>query len=124
MRWWWRILTCFLWEHALFLVCLAIYRLVPSSPQWVRTANARIRYQLAQAARVCRPSRRRRWREARPRSTMRSTHEVGSVWRSEKRAAFGYDCKSPPERLQIKAVQLQTAICFYFIICTLYGYTI
>jgi len=52
VRWWWRILTCFLWEHALFLVCLAIYRLVPSSPQWVRTANARIRYQLAQAARV------------------------------------------------------------------------
>ena len=39
-------------KHALFLVCLAIYRLVPSSPQWVRTANARIRYQLAQAARV------------------------------------------------------------------------
>eukprot|EP00964_Phaeocystis_antarctica_P020314 scaffold11223_cov60-Phaeocystis_antarctica.AAC.1 len=50
--------------------------------------------------RACRPSpRRRQRREVRP----RSAREACRVRRSEQRGAFGNDCKSPPERLQITA---------------------
>lgn len=50
VRWWWRILVCFIWEHLLGLICLAITIVVPKQPQWVRQAAAAARFQLAKEA--------------------------------------------------------------------------
>jgi len=47
VKWWWRILVCFAWEHMLCIICLIIYMVVNDEPKWVRQARHAVRFELA-----------------------------------------------------------------------------